>query len=112
MNELRVPAIPESTNVAELRSFLGFCNFYRTCCSRTIHRTNVACMAAKYDAQAAFERIKERFRSAGVPTCFWRGLPVVLEAGALAFALGAALSRMNFNVQSIDFLLRSNSCRI
>lgn len=89
------------TNVSELRSFLGFCNFYRGFIKDYSPITTPLTSLFKKDTawrwsaaeQASFDLLKNAFLDATIVRHFDPTLPVTLETDASDFAISGVISQ-------------------
>lgn len=105
----------EPTNLKELKSFLGFCNFYRNFVHEyskiTVPLTNLTQKGVtwcwKPEHQIAFDALKSQFDTADICRHFWQGLPVILETDASDFAVAGILSQeYEDGIHPVGFMLR------
>ncbi len=90
-------------NVKDLQSFLGFSNFYRGLIPRYSALTIPLTSLLKKDSsfiwndpqQAAFQTLKDAFRSSSVLAHPDEELPFILETDASDFAVGGVLSQLH-----------------
>ena len=104
MDPSKVNAIldwPTPKNIKEVKSFLGFANFYRKFIlhysSLTTPLTSLTRKGVKFSwssqADEAFRALKLAFTSAPILQHFQPDLPLTIEADASDFALGCILSQ-------------------
>ncbi|GAA5880157.1 hypothetical protein JCM1840_007633 [Sporobolomyces johnsonii] len=99
-----VQSWPQPTNIREVQSFLGFCNFYRhfirnystiaamlTCLTRR-DRANADFILEEKEI-TAFQTLRDAFHDGQIIRHFQPGLPIELEIDASDYALGSVLSQ-------------------
>jgi len=119
MDKEKVKAIldwPVPTNVKEVQSFIGLCNYYRLFIkdfakiASPIHkltRKNVPFIWGN-DQQNAFDKLKEMFTSAPILRNPDSNKPFILETDASNFAVGAVLSQeFEGQLHPVAFLSKS-----
>jgi len=119
MDKEKVKAIldwPIPTNVKEVQSFIGLCNYYRLFIkdfakiANPIHkltRKNVQFIWGK-EQQKAFDKLKQLFTSAPILRIHDSNKPFIVETDASNFAVGAVLSQeFDGKLHPIAFLSKS-----
>ncbi len=119
MDKEKVKAIlewPIPTNVKEVQSFIGLCNYYRLFIkdfakiANAIHkltRKNVPFVWGK-DQQKAFDKLKHLFTSAPILKNPDSNKPFIVETDASNFAIGAVLSQeFDGKLHPVAFLSKS-----
>ena len=119
MDKEKVKAIldwPVPTNVKEVQSFIGLCNYYRLFIkdfakiANPIHkltRKNVPFIWGN-DQQHAFDKLKEMFTSAPILRNPDSNKPFIVETDASNFAVGAVLSQeFDGQLHPVAFLSKS-----
>src|SRR5690242_18389836 len=109
-----VTSWPEPRSVKELQSFLGFSNFYR----QFIDSFAALCMplysltrkGVEFDwtdaCKQSFAALKHAFVAAPVLATFDSSLPIIVEADASDFAIGAIISQTQEDGEHYsDFLI-------
>jgi hypothetical protein len=114
----RVEAIKEwaaPTNLKELQSFLGFCNFYRHFVRNysqiTVPLTDLTKKGVVWYwgpvHQTAFDALKRQFDTSDICRHFKQGLPIILETDASDFAISGILSQEHPDgVHPVGFMSR------
>src|SRR5258706_354573 len=96
---------PSPKNLRQVRSFLGFGNFYRRFIERFSHTVRPLTTLTKKDhhfdwtkeCEDAFQRLKQRFLEAPILVMPDQDQPFYLETDASAFASGSVLMQKDLN---------------
>ncbi|MBW0576702.1 hypothetical protein O181_116417 [Austropuccinia psidii MF-1] len=94
---------PPPRNLKELKSFLGFANFYHCfiknysnkISSLTSFLKKYSCFPVNEEALSQFHQLQEAFTTAPIPSHFNPSLPTIVETDASAYALCAVLSQVS-----------------
>ncbi|GAA5865997.1 hypothetical protein JCM1840_003369 [Sporobolomyces johnsonii] len=113
-----VQSWPLPTNIREVQSFLGFCNFYRrfirnysTIAAPLTRLTRRDRTSADFPLQekeiAAFQTLRDAFHGGQIIRHFQPGLPIELETDASDYALGSVLSQRHADGKLYPIAFRS-----